>query len=202
MANAIFMKLGAGKDLPSERRNMSQAVSRENRSDARMNLFMAAAIYVGVNSEPVRVRNVSAKGALIEGAVLPQAGARVRFCRANLKVEAEIIWSKNGRAGLRFATPICVSDWLPTKRSKGQQRVDRIVHDLTKTGATCTENDGSGAVRNLDLSFRELDELRLAIESLAEDLASDSAIVKRHWFKLQTLDLAAQAFGRLAKARG
>ncbi len=183
---------------------MNRPAQPESRLSARTNLFVMAAIFAGLGSEPVKVRNLSANGALIEGAVLPEPGTRVRLCRADLNVGGEIVWCRDGRAGLRFESSVAVADWLPQGlASAGQQRVDRVVQELKNDGLNALPSSvAHGENDSKDFSVEELNYLRAEIESLAEDLAGDAAVVDRHFSKLQTLDIVAQALGKLAAARG
>ena len=123
---------------------MSGAAKSENRLSARTNLFVMAAICGGLGSEPVKVRNLSPNGALIEGAVLPQTGTQVRLCRADLEVGGEIVWCKDGRAGLQFGSPVVVADWLPQgSANAGQQRVDQLVQKLKTSGASSSPSSAA-----------------------------------------------------------
>jgi hypothetical protein len=182
---------------------MTQPSKAEARLVARTNLFVMAAICVGLGSEPVKVRNLSTNGALVEGAILPRPGTQVRLCRADLNIDGEVIWCRDGRAGLRFNSEVAVEDWLPQGSAKAnQQRVDRLVRQFKTSGVAWAPSAAPDDVPGKDISVAELDQLRTAIESLAEDLAADDAIVERHMSKLQTLDIVAQALGKLAAARG
>jgi hypothetical protein len=182
---------------------MDQPAKSETRLTARTNLFVMAVICAGLSSEPVRVRNLSTSGALVEGAVLPQPGTQVRLCRADLDVEGEVMWCKDGRAGLQFGSSVIVADWLPQGSAKaGQQRVDRLVQKLKSDGLSASPSSVAiGENDRKDFSAQELNHLRKAVESLAEDLAADAAIVEHHSSKLQTLDIVAQALGKLAASR-
>jgi hypothetical protein len=179
---------------------MTESAKSESRSSARTNLFVMAAIFVGLGSEPVKVRNLSPNGALIEGASLPESGTKVRLCRANLEVDGEIMWCRGGRAGLQFQSPVVVADWLPAGSAKaGQQRVDLLVQKFKNDGLNNPPSSVTiGEIDGKKIDQDELVHLRAAIESLAEDLAADSSVVERHWSKLQTLDIVAQALGKLA----
>jgi hypothetical protein len=182
---------------------MMELARSESRFSERANLFVMAAIFVGLASEPVKMRNLSPDGALIEGASLPQLGTKVRLCRANLEVDGEIMWCVGGRAGLRFQSPVVVADWLPAGSAKvAQQRVDQLVQKFKHVGRN--NSPSSATIAEIDgkrIDQVELVHLKAAIESLAEDLAADPAIVERHWSKLQTLDIVGQALGKLAEAR-
>lgn len=169
----------------------------------RTNLFVMATIYAGTGSAPVRVRNLSPSGALIEGTVIPHPGTYVRLSRGSLSVGAHIVWHKEGHAGLRFESAVSVIDWLPQGRAiTVQQRIDEVVQQAkaasNEVHSRSSDSFGSQASK---LSAVELRRLRLEIQSLAEELAADPAAVERHGSKLQTLDTAAQALGRLASER-
>lgn len=158
-----------------------------------------AAIYAAAGSTPVKLRNVSPRGALVEGALVPPLGSRVRLCRGSLSVTAEIIWSTDGRAGLRFESTVCVEDWLPHGRAMTpQERVDEMVGQV-KASALVPRSPGDGLTTESGKpAALELARLVHALESLAEDLTADPEVVKRHLLKIQTLDVAAQALRKVA----
>ena len=182
---------------------LSKFAVSDARREPRTSLFVMATLYVGSGSSPVKVRDLSSAGALIEGGAIPPPGTSVRLCRGSLNITGEIVWHSGGRAGLRLESSISVAEWLPGRQATApQQRVDEIVQQVKASGTA-----GSVSLQNVPefqsskLSALELTRLRVAIESLAEELAADPDIVKRHMAKLQTLDLAAQAFGKLAAGR-
>lgn len=157
-----------------------------------------ATISAASGSGPVKVRNLSSSGALIEGAVLPSPGVPVRLSRGSLTVTGEIVWHRDGRAGLHFEASIVVPDWLPNgKNGAGQQRVDELVQEAKRAGPTWRDSEGAEA-HSRSPTAAELLDLRAALVSLAEDLAGETAVVERHSSKLQTLDIAAQLLAKLA----
>ena len=164
---------------------------------------MAATLSVGSDSFPVKLRDLSSEGALIEGVILPTSGTNVCLSRGSLNVVAEVVWCRAGRAGLRFESSVSVAEWLPQGRAlAAQQRVDQIVQQVK---ASRTETLASPkhlpTFQSRKVGALELTRLRVALETLAEDLAADPDIVKRHMTKLQTLDLVAQALTKLAAER-
>src|SRR4051812_48767645 len=101
----------------------------EKRLGPRSNIFVTGTLYGAGGSAPVRVRNMSLNGALVEAEALPSVGSLVRLCRGSLSVMGEIAWVAAGKAGLHFSSAICVSDWLPAgQRGAGQQMADELVH--------------------------------------------------------------------------
>ena len=71
---------------------VSQEVQAEAnlRSQGRANVFLSAAIVVGASSVPVRVRNLSTRGAFVDGNSLPSAGASFRLVRGQLSADGEV----------------------------------------------------------------------------------------------------------------
>lgn len=167
-------------------------------------MFVMATIYADRDWAPVRVRNLSPTGALIEGPVLPHHGTQVRLTRGSLSVRGAIVWHKDGRAGLRFDSTISVADWLPQGRAMtAQQRVDEIVQQTrTVCNGVLARTPADYLVsQSTKPSATDLTRLRLAIQSLAEDLAADPAVVESHGSKLQTLDITAQTLRKLTSER-
>ena len=117
-----------------------------------------------------------------------------------MSVSAQIAWSKDGRAGLRFESTVTVADWLPGGGARSpQHQVDAMVQQV-KASQLVPASAGPN-LQSCTLSAQDLAGLSAAVESLAEDLARDPAVVHRHMLKLQTLDLAAQALSKLAVER-
>ena len=78
---------------------------------SRTNLLLSAAIESSGVSAPVRIRNLSEHGALIEGAALPPVGSSLILRRLQLEMRATVIWSDKGRCGVRFEGMIAVAGW-------------------------------------------------------------------------------------------
>lgn len=181
---------------------MTASVGFEAQREPRTNVFVMAAIFAEAGSTPVKVRNVSSRGPLIEGAVVPPVGSRVRLCRGSLSVSAQIAWSRQGQAGLHFESTVSVVDWLPGGRAKShQQRVDEMVQQVKASELAPTSLGDRQNPQSSKPSALELTQLTEAIESLADDLVSDPEVMKRHMLKMQTLDRALQTLRKLAAER-
>lgn len=162
-----------------------------------------ATLYADSGSSPVKVRDLSSEGALIEGGVIPPVGTSVRLCRGSFNILGQIAWCRGGRGGMRFESSISVAEWLPGGRATvTQQRVDEMVQETKAAGiAKSFSFDHHPTIQSGKLTSLELTQLRRAIESLADDLAADPQVVKQHMLKLQTLDLAVRALRKLAAER-
>ena len=96
---------------------------RENRS----NVFLSAVLSTGSQHSPVRIRNMSARGALIDGPNIPAGGARVMLVRGSLSASGQVAWRENDQAGIAFDAAVETSLWIAKAGHAGQQRVDDAV---------------------------------------------------------------------------
>jgi hypothetical protein len=91
---------------------MDESMMTQNRRSRRSNVLLAATIEAFGNAIPVKLRNLSTEGALIEGKNLPLDGARVVFKRNELSVDSQIAWVSGDQAGVAFTRPIPSEDVL------------------------------------------------------------------------------------------
>ena len=108
----------------------------ESRAGRRSNVFLTATLVVANGSVAVRVRNISARGALIDGAKLPPEGAAVDLCRGSLIAHGEIAWQTDDVCGVRFDADIDVEGWTRRVEHTGQQKVDQMVALVRRPAAT------------------------------------------------------------------
>jgi hypothetical protein len=161
-----------------------------NRTKPRSNVFLSAVIYVGVVSLPVRVRNLSSHGALLDGGSLPPAGARVRLVRGDFSAEGEVAWQTGGQAGLRFAGEINVNEWVKGVGHPGQQRVDKAIADLRNHRTTPANADG--------VEPPSLARVGQELNEICERLAGSPGMTVELGEELVKLDALAHALRQLA----
>ena len=102
---------------------MDESSSSQNRRSRRSNVLLSASVELSGLSFPVKLRNLSSEGALIEGDRLPVEGAEVLFRKAELGVAGRIAWVEGKRAGLAFAEPLhpeAVLRHIPAPRPRVQ----------------------------------------------------------------------------------
>jgi hypothetical protein len=176
---------------------MDTAPDLNARLDFRSNIFVMATLYAAGGSTPVRVRNMSRSGALVEASALPPPGTGVRLCRGSVSVAGEIMWVDQRKAGLRFASPTAAADWLPGgQRGMGQQLADEAAHRV-RLGAVPTK--GGPDIPAAMPDFRELlIQLEQQLRRAGEELASDETVAARHVASLQAIDGAAHSLAKLA----
>ena len=175
----------------------------------RKNLMLTASIESETLSAPVRVRNLSESGAMIDGAALPVVGAKVVLRRADLSTAATVMWREGGRCGIKFDNVVAsVDEWVAGKQNPpgqaqyGQARVDAI-QSAVRAGVELQPEAPSATGAGLsgkDLDARiaeEIDFLRRLIDNLGEELTDDPIVVQRHLQAVQTLDRASQILGHL-----
>jgi hypothetical protein len=102
---------------------MDESSQVQNRRQRRSNVLMTAQLELSGRALEVKLRNLSAEGALVEGDVLPVEGAEIRFRRNELAVSGKIVWVRGNRAGLSFhhpLTPEALLRHVPTPRPRVQ----------------------------------------------------------------------------------
>lgn len=167
------------------------------RIELRTNMFVLATISALSASGPVKIRNLSPSGALVEGAVLPPAGEQVELRRGARVAYGRVAWCQNGKAGLRFDGRLQISDWMPNG-DQGQQRVDSVVEELKDNGVTASSLVDSSISQFARLAPSDLRRLARELDVLADEFAEDIYVVGRFGTKLQTLDIVSQVLRRLS----
>lgn len=102
---------------------MDESSLTQSRRTRRSNVLLSASIELSGASLPVKLRNLSSEGALIEGDKLPVEGAEVIFRKAELNLSGRIVWVAGKRAGLSFSEvlhPDLVMRHIPTPRPRVQ----------------------------------------------------------------------------------
>jgi hypothetical protein len=175
----------------------------------RKNLMLSATIESAGTRVAVRVRNLSETGAMLDGTVLPDPGARLVLLRAEIQVGATVVWRTGNRCGVHFDNVAAsVDDWVTGKRPasfkgmQGQARVDAI-QSAVRTGAALPAEPVPAAdaivdARALDQRIsEEIVHVQRLIDTLGEELVEDPVMLQRHLRVLQNLDRASQILEHL-----
>jgi hypothetical protein len=140
---------------------------------------------VAGGSVAVRVRNISARGALIDGAKLPPQGAVVDLTRGSLVAHGEIAWHNADQCGVRFDADIDVESWTMRVGHSGQHRVDDMValvrRPATDVAPVPAAHHDSLALISVDLAeaCERLAARPALVEAFAEELLELDAIAQR-----------------------
>jgi hypothetical protein len=173
----------------------------------RKNVMLAATISAGTESAPVRIRNLSELGAMIDGPALPPTGSRLMLERMTMSVAATVIWNDHGRCGLSLGHPIVVDDWIAgaasTAANSGQFRVDQI-QSAVRNGAALPAESQASAPGPDDLPpverrvAGELTRVKRMLDQVGAALTDDVDVLRRHQRALQSFDIAAMIVEELA----
>ena len=93
----------------------------QNRKNRRSNVLMSASLELSGTSVPVKLRNLSAEGALVEGENLPVEGSSVLFRKGDLSMPGRVAWVNDRQAGVNFAQKLNPDQLLrhvPTPRRR------------------------------------------------------------------------------------
>ncbi|HEX8222546.1 MAG TPA: PilZ domain-containing protein [Allosphingosinicella sp.] len=185
----------------------------EDRVSPRTNLLLAANAEVGGRTLPVRIRNLSETGAMLEGTGLPDAGLKLVLVRGDLHVSAVVAWAAGGRRGVRFDGPTPVHEWtggtkprpLDCTGLRDQRKVDALQAEARIEAASGralrTSDPAEPPAVSSDLDSRlahELGYVQRLLENLGDELINDLFLVQRHGQSLQSLDLVSQILGHVA----
>jgi len=112
---------------------MDQSSISQNRRSRRSPVLLAASIEVGGAHAPVKLRNLSEEGALIEADSLPPEDATVFFCRNELRIKSRVAWVHGCFAGVAFNRPLKREELLRNVPKPRQQ----APMDFRRPGLAC-----------------------------------------------------------------
>jgi hypothetical protein len=82
------------------------------RGRERMRVLLAARLVTTFNDRPVKIRDVSSEGAMIEGDAVPTEGTDVILQRGPIELFATVVWSDGRQCGLEFEDVLGEEDFL------------------------------------------------------------------------------------------
>lgn len=173
-----------------------QPIQNDLREEPRASLYLAASLYCDGQSVPVKIRNLSTMGALLDVSAPVSASGLVQLVRGPLIVHALIAWSEGHRCGLKFSGVVDVQRWRMVPANAEQQRVDDIVRIVKTAAVPFPSQAEEESELKEDRPFSA--DLKLAAEllvRLGDRLAGDDAVVASHGADLQNLDIAMQMIG-------
>ena len=175
----------------------------------RKNLLLTATIRSGGVTAPVRIRNLSVKGAMIDGKALPEPGASVVLERLEVEMRGVVVWRTEGRCGIHFEAAASVDEWVAGRRAPaaifglGQSRVDQIQAAIRSGREIADEGMAVASSPEIitDVEARvadELDHVQRLLDEVAGDLIGDAVLLQRHGEALQLFDNACQILNQLS----
>ncbi len=177
----------------------------EARQINRTSMLVAAVLRTGTQALAIRIRNMSATGALIEGAALPLPGSRVELVRGTLRAGGQVAWADGRRCGVALDDPVAVDRWISKKVPAHQMLVDALVDaarnapaPVPMEGAAIVE-PASGMCRPDAAAGSEVDSIIASLAALGDRLTDNPAIVAVHLVELQAIDEAQQRLAALKR---
>ncbi len=169
---------------------------KDPRADIRSNVFLSATLLAAGGTLPVRIRNISPTGALLDGAALPAEGSVIRLRRGSLTVDGEVVWQKDGLCGLRFGAEVVVNDWVRRTEHNGQARVDEMIALVRSAPKACS--GAAGAQKSDD----SLQSISADLIKSCERLANLPDVVATCSDEILRLDAIAQRLTNFVEAAG
>jgi hypothetical protein len=169
----------------------SEGGKGEDRDAVRSNVFLAAVIEAPGGPFPVRIRNVSVSGALLEGPELPQEGTPVDLRRGHLSAKGEVAWRDEDQCGVRFEASIVVAAWVKRVGHTGQEQVDRAVASLRRPGF-------AGPIETAPQAA-DLQTISASLDEICERLANSKDLSIEIAEELLKLDTIAQSLRRFTR---
>ena len=107
---------------------MDESSMTQNRRSRRSPVLLAATLEVTGRAVPVKLRNLSEEGALVEGERLPLEGSTTFFQRNELRLKSRVVWVQGRYAGVAFddrLKPEQVLRNVPTPKPRAQVEFKR-----------------------------------------------------------------------------
>ncbi|WP_245600310.1 PilZ domain-containing protein [Sphingomonas jaspsi] len=188
---------------------IAEAGGRPNdlRKSVRTSMFVSATLRTATNAHPVRVRNMSAKGALIEAPSLPPVGTVIELSRGALAAVGTIAWCDSGRCGLTLTGTIDTQAWM-SRMPAHQAEVDQRIAEARAAIAVDPRPDVSPIepMRGFDAVLTtpgaDIDQMLERLETLGDALSSDPHILAAHGQSLQLIDEIEQRLRALGRRLG
>ena len=99
-----------------------------NRAEARNHVLMTCEIEAGDVCKTVKLRNLSAHGAMVEDDDLPLVGTQLLFKKGEIRATGTVVWARIKRAGIKFDSLVPaeqVKRHVPKPKAKPQMKSGR-----------------------------------------------------------------------------
>ena len=96
------------------------------RQSKRSRVLLSAVVRTPAGDFAVKLRDISRTGAVAQGSVAPQVGSTVSFTSGTISTQAEVLWERSGRFGLRFEKPVEEADLLIDIGNPGTVRAKKM----------------------------------------------------------------------------
>lgn len=178
---------------------------RQSERAPRTNLLLSAAIETATVKAPVRIRNLSEGGALLEGAAFPDVGGVLTLRRLEIAIDATVVWRSASRCGIQFKGKATVADWVSGTQSRSSHDIDQArvdsIQAAVRAGRPTPPPERAAPAVDADLDRRiaeEISYVKRLLEIVGDELTDAPIVVQRYSRSLQSFDLACQILGHLS----
>lgn len=161
-----------------------------NRLEGRANVFLSAVLDTGSQIFPIRIRNISSHGALIDGKNIPDVGSSAVLLRGSLSAGGHVAWRGTGQAGITFDHAVNTTVWVAKPGHTGQQRVDEIVTAIKRSDPLQPSSPFKDS--------QTLPEISASLEAICKRLGTIPEISDAFGEELVKLDAVAQSLRRIS----
>lgn len=185
--------------------------AEEGRKSRRTHAFLAATLETDGKVWPVRLRNISETGALIDAPAKLSIGTTLTLCRSDVEIPCTVVREDKGFVGLFFDQPLSAAtvDMLKVGKSSSHGGIRAVApkspEDAGKSASGSTGNSafGSGLRPSrspLDARLaRELQYARSLLQFITEPIINDHTLLQRYGRNLQEIDYISQLLGHVAQ---
>lgn len=177
--------------------NAIPATVHDTRDGARRNMFLAATLRRGSQVAPVKIRNMSASGALLDSPIVPEPNSSIELVRGKYVAHGRVVWSEPKRCGIRFNAQLSVNDWLAPIEAQPV-----FVADPDTPAATLPPPSAVPAPAGPDafatVAVEDLLQVAKLVEQVARTLARDPHFLADHMTEGRNLICAMQMLGRMS----
>ena len=163
----------------------------ESRTARRTNTLLAADALIGTTRWPVKIRNMSRFGAMVETSATVSTNSSIVLKRGAMHVAGEVRWRREGLLGVRFFEPTVVEEWLGVPIREAIASVDSIP-TLPASAEDLSDNILTKRIAE------ELGYIERLIAAVAGFLGEDPILRIRHCTRIQELSMAAEMMEQLS----
>ena len=165
-----------------------------HQDDVCTDMFLAAQLWWGTEHAWVTIRNLSPSDALIDSAFIPTPNASVYLTRGCSRAEGRILWSKEGRLGVRFHSRVSVAEWLvPAGAEAELPRLDAQRTSLPFKRLALSEFPSEADYNDWKRGLSaDLALVKRLVDKTGDSLATDPRMMQEHIVDLQSFDLTMQ----------
>lgn len=172
---------------------------QDTRDGARRNMFLAAQLRRGSQVAPVKIRNMSASGALLDSPIVPEPNSIIELVRGKYVAHGRVVWSEPKRCGIRFTSELSVNDWLAPIEAQPVFLADPVPPPAAPPAELAIAEASIGNSQAVTtVAVEDLLQVAKLVEQVARTLARDPHFLSDHMTEGRNLICAMQMLSRMS----